>query len=112
MILAAGVLTLAACGSGAAEPPAGSSAVAQFTVENYAFPAFSVAPGAAVTVLDADGEPHTVTAVDGSFDTGSFDAATPGAFTAPTRPGSYAISCQVHPSMHGTIVVLAPEGTP
>lgn len=69
------------------------------------FPALTVAPGARVSVTNGDDEPHTVTATDGAFDTGPFDASSPGAFTAPSTPGTYAITCTVHPSMHGTVVV-------
>lgn len=65
----------------------------------------TVAPGTKVTVVDGDDEPHTVTADDGAFDTGSLDKTHPGSFTAPSKPGAYAIHCKVHPSMHGTIIV-------
>ena len=76
-----------------------------YEVSKYAFPSLTVAPGTTVRVSDGDDEPHTVTADDGSFDTGSFEKTHPGTFTAPRKPGRYAISCKVHPSMHGTIVV-------
>ncbi len=115
-------LLLAACGSsgsGAAGAPsavaptsaagsAGASAAGAattYTVAQYTLPALTVAPGTKVQVIDGDDEPHTVTADDGSFDTGSFDKTHPGAFTAPSKPGNYAISCKIHPSMHGTITV-------
>lgn len=83
----------------------GDGASTTYTVAKYTFSALTVAPGTAVQVLDGDDEPHTVTADDGSFDTGSFDKTHPGTFTAPSKPGNYAIHCQVHPSMHGTITV-------
>jgi len=56
-------------------------------------------------VLDGDDEPHTITAEDGSFDTGAFDKADPGSFTAPSEPGTYDFVCSIHPSMHGTLTV-------
>ena len=103
-------LLLAACGSavpgssGAASAGPGSastaSAASTYTVASYTLPALTVAPGSKVRVIDGDDEPHTVTADDGSF-----DKTHPGEFTAPSKPGSYAISCKVHPSMHGTITV-------
>lgn len=108
-------LLLAGCGSSGAPsavattsaPGSAGAAGAEttYTVAQYALPALAVAPGTQVRVLDGDGEPHTVTADDGSFDTGSFDKTHPGAFTAPSRPGSYRIHCTVHPSMHGTLTV-------
>lgn len=112
-------LLLAACGSsGSGEAPAGAptttagsagptvaGAAATYTVEQYTLPPLTVAPGTTVQVLDRDDEPHTVTADDGTFDTSSFDKTHPGTFTAPARPGTYAVHCTVHPSMHGTITV-------
>lgn len=74
-------------------------------IQDYRFPELIAAPGATVTVVDGDGEPHTVTADDGSFDTGSFDSSAPGTFVAPTAPGSYPFHCTVHPSMRGTLTV-------
>jgi len=70
----------------------------------YETPA-SVSPGATVTVMNMDGEAHTVTADTGS----AFDVkAAPGAsttFTAPTKPGTYAFHCTYHSNMHGMLVV-------
>jgi plastocyanin len=128
-----GVATLAACGSSSSAKPttpsaaatagasstmpssSGSSAAAAsqpaaapavITIDKFAYstPA-SVAPGAAVMVLNKDGEAHTVTADSGgAFD----DKATPGAsttFTAPMKPGSYPFHCTYHSNMHGVLVV-------
>lgn len=70
----------------------------------YEVPA-SVRPGAKVSVMNMDGEAHTVTADTGSaFD----DMATAGAvttFTAPSKPGSYPFHCTYHSNMHGVLVV-------
>jgi plastocyanin len=64
----------------------------------------SVSPGAEITVDNMDGLAHTVTADKG----GAFDSAAPAGnstFTAPTKPGSYPFHCNIHPEMHGTLVV-------
>ena len=115
-------MLLAACGgagtTGSGAAPAGTPTAAPgstgtwapggattYTVSQYTFPALTVAPGTAVQVIDGDAEPHTVTADDGSFDTGPFDGTSPGTFTAPSTPGTHAIHCTVHPSMHGTLTV-------
>jgi plastocyanin len=58
-----------------------------------------------MTIADGDDEPHTVTADDGSFDSGSFDKAAPGTLLAPKTPGVYPVHCTIHPSMHGTLTV-------
>ncbi len=89
----------------AGDPAAGASPTVTYRVADYTFPALTVAPGTRVQVVDGDDESHTVTAEDGSFDTGSFNPDTPGRFTAPTKPGTYRITCTIHPSMHGEIVV-------
>jgi plastocyanin len=70
----------------------------------YRTPA-SVAPGATVSVMNMDGEAHTVTADSGN----AFDVNSPAgktvAFTAPTTPGSYPYHCTYHGNMHGVLVV-------
>lgn len=65
----------------------------------------NVAAGAELTVRNADSAPHTVT----ESGTKMFDARVDGmetaTFTAPSKPGSYAFFCTVHPEMKGTLVV-------
>ena len=55
----------------------------------------SVAAGTTVTWKNADAEPHTVTADDGSYDSGSL---APGATYTHTftRPGTYTYYCKFH----------------
>lgn len=65
----------------------------------------TVVAGAVVQVSNADAEAHTLTAEDGAFDTGSVDGGTVVSFTAPTVPGTYSFSCDIHPSMTGSLVV-------
>lgn len=110
-VLAAAVaaLLLTGCASsgsrGSAEPAPSAAAGDGYLVEDYTFTPLTATPGQTVRVLDGDDEPHTLTAEDGSFDTGSFDKTDPGSFTAPTAPGTYKIICRIHPSMHGTLTV-------
>ena len=65
----------------------------------------TVAAGAVVHVTNADAEAHTLTAEDGTFDTGSVDGGTVVSFTAPTVPGTYTFYCDIHPTMTGSLVV-------
>jgi plastocyanin len=90
--------------SGSSSSGAGSTA-STITIKDFSFTTpQSVSPGATVTVDNEDGTAHTVTSDKGrAFD----DPATPGTstFTAPTEPGSYPFHCNIHPEMHGTLVV-------
>ena len=116
-VLLVGLLAAAGCSSTSTPPPsatvgssspsssAASSPSGAFTIKAYKFPAFTASPGQKLTLVDGDSEPHSVTADDGSFDSGSFDNTAPGSLVAPTKPGTYAVHCTVHPSMHGTLTV-------
>jgi plastocyanin len=110
---------LAACGGGdprdeAPEPAraglvvseAGPEQTASVTIKGMAFsPArLEVKAGASVTFRNADQVAHTVTARDGSFNSGNI---MPGASWRRTfsKPGTYSYYCQPHPQMTGTVVV-------
>jgi plastocyanin len=64
----------------------------------------TVAAGATVTWTNEGSRPHTVTADDGSFDSGRLD---PGEQFSQTfdQPGTFAYHCGFHPEMQGSIVV-------
>jgi plastocyanin len=76
-------------------------------------PVITVATGTTILFANVGGKPHTLTADDGSFDTG---VVAPGAeggrfagnsatFTL-TKPGRYNFHCEIHPTvMKGTITV-------
>jgi plastocyanin len=107
MLAAAALVAAAGCGSGgsAPGPQAAGGPPATFTISGYRFPELTAAPGQTITVMDGDDEPHTVTADDGSFDSGAFDGSAPGTVTAPSTPGIYPIYCTIHPAMRGTLTV-------
>ena len=64
----------------------------------------SVRAGTTVTWRNVGAAPHTVTARDGSFDSGIFDAGATWSHTF-AAPGTFAYVCAVHPQMTGTIVI-------
>src|SRR5215212_9265840 len=76
------------------------------SVVDFAFEpgTISVPVGATVTWTNTGSRPHTVTADDGSFDSGRLD---PGEQFSQTfdQPGTYTYHCGFHPEMQGTIVV-------
>src|SRR4051812_9467403 len=56
--------------------------------------------GGKVIWQNTDAAPHTATADDGSFDTGTLDE---GKIKSETfkEPGTYTYFCEIHPTMHG-----------
>jgi plastocyanin len=100
LVLCASFLaSIAACGSSDA------TSTAEVLVKNYAFPPIAATPGEKLKLVDADDESHTVTADDGSFKFGPFSPKAPGQLVAPAKSGSYPFHCDIHPTMHGTLVV-------
>ncbi len=73
-------------------------------IRNFAFDALTVAPGAKITVVNDDSAPHTATLATAKIDV-SVGSHASGMLTAPTKPGSYALTCDIHPRMHGTLTV-------
>jgi plastocyanin len=107
--LAAAVLLLGACGSSAAKPAASASDAskgATIAIHNFMFsPAtLTVKSGTTVTVKNTDDTAHTVTALDGSFDTGTIAGGKTATFTV-SKAGTFKIHCNIHNYMTGTIQV-------
>jgi plastocyanin len=67
--------------------------------------------GDAITWTNNGPSPHTATANDGSFDTGTLAKGKSASHTF-TQSGTFAYICSIHPFMHGTVVVLAAAKTP
>jgi plastocyanin len=90
--------------------PAQSASGATVHIKNFMFvPAtLTVAPGTVVTFINDDQEPHTVTASDKSFDSEGLDTNQKFTHTF-AKAGTYMFFCEVHPYMHGTVIVKAPQ---
>jgi plastocyanin len=102
------------CSGGAGSPAGGNggpaatpSAPDTIVIKNFAFmPAsLTVAPGTKITVINQDQAPHTVTANDKSFDSGTLSGGQRGEITAPIKLGSYPYICTVHQYMRGSLIV-------
>ena len=67
-----------------------------------------VATGGKVIWQNQDSAPHTATADDGSFDTGTLEE---GKLKSETfkKAGTYTYFCDIHPTMHGTLEVIDQE---
>ena len=121
IVAAALLVSLAACGNGEASDSAGAGgdgsggggeAGATVELTGFAFsPAeLTVAPGTTVTFVNNDGAAHTVTeGTDGTAaESARFDEpVASGAEVTVTfdEPGTYQITCTIHPTMNMTVIV-------
>jgi plastocyanin len=103
-LLAAGVAMFGPTGSAAGPTPAGSTHTV--TIENMQFsPAeLTVHPGDRIVWENKDLFPHTATASDKTFDSGSI--ASNGSWALETtKSADYPYGCAYHPTMKGKISV-------
>jgi plastocyanin len=89
-------------------PAAALPAAPAVHMDNDAFTpkTLTIDAGQTVTFVNSDDDAHTVTAVDGSFDSKGLDSGAVWRHSF-TKPGLYAYFCELHPFMKGTIVVKA-----
>ena len=68
----------------------------------------TIQTGGKVTWINRDAEPHTATADDASFDTGTLKE---GKLKSESfkEPGTYRYICEIHPTMQGTVEVVDQE---
>jgi plastocyanin len=98
-------------GYGSSGPaPAGGDAASSggavpLEISGFQFASVAVDAGGQVSVANRDSAPHTVTADDGSFDSGEVDGGSAAAIAAPEAPGTYEFHCEIHPDMSGTLTV-------
>ena len=104
-LAANGVATLAAFVLAAASHAAAPAEPA-VTIKNFDFHPMdlAVAAGATVTWKNFDGEPHTVTSVDGTFRSGALDQGDSFSFRF-ARPGVHKYLCTIHPRMVASVTV-------
>ena len=76
------------------------------SIKNFAFnpPNAIVAPGTTVTWVNNDQVPHTATANDGAFDSGTLQPGQSYSYKF-DKPGTYAYHCNIHPDMSATVTV-------
>jgi plastocyanin len=103
--------TTVAAKAGTSTTVTAAAASTGVTIKNFKFaPAStSVHVGDTITWTNQDIAPHTATANDGSFNTGSLSQGKSGSHTF-TKAGSFAYICSIHPSMKGTVTVAAASG--
>jgi hypothetical protein len=77
---------------------------------NFTPDSITIHVGDTVTWTNKGPSAHTATAQDGSFNTGVLAKGASASHTF-TQAGTFTYICQIHPFMHGTIVVLGASGT-
>jgi plastocyanin len=101
------VTTPSASKGNAAAPSGEAVRVAKVEIVDFAYDPdpVTIQVGGKVIWANRDSAPHTATAKDGTFDTGTIEE---GKIKSETfkQPGTYAYICQVHPTMHGTVEVV------
>jgi plastocyanin len=104
------VLSLSTALFVAAGTDAGMRASAQtdnaIVMSNFAFTpmAITVPSGTTVSWTNKDGEPHTVTSLEGLFRSGALDTGESFKFKF-AKAGVYKYTCSIHPRMTGTVTV-------
>ena len=66
-------------------------------LRDFSFFGLDVKAGSKVLVQNQGQQPHSLTAVDGRFDTGQVQPGRNVEFTVPSQAGTYRIRCVVHP---------------
>ena len=81
------------------------------SIQDFSFsPAqITVAPGTTVTWTNEGPSPHTTTADDGTWDSGTMEQGEDFSFTF-DEPGTYTYHCSIHPDMTATIKVSGGGG--
>lgn len=99
--------TSPASGGNAAAPSGEAVRAAKVEIVDFAYDPnpVTIQVGGKVTWQNEDAAPHTATADDGSFDTGTIEE---GKIKSETfkQVGTYSYFCEIHPAMHGTVEVV------
>lgn len=94
-------------GGNAPAPSGDAVRSASVEIEDFAYDPdpVTIEEGGKVIWINRDSEPHTATAEDGSFDTGTLEE---GKLKAESfkEPGTYPYVCSIHPEMKGTVEVV------
>jgi plastocyanin len=95
-----------------AVPPVAGATNESVSIANNLFSpsTITVNAGSTVTWANSDTVTHTITADDQSFTSGLLKKATSWSQTFAT-PGTFTYFCEIHPTMTGTVIALAADGS-
>ncbi len=97
-LAALSAVALSGCTSSDDSSALSGSSAKTIDMKDFAFPGTVTVPaGATVTWVNRDDAMHTVTAADGSFDSGAIDGGGSWSHTF-TEPGTYSYYCKPHAS--------------
>lgn len=105
-VLAVIAIAFTGFGSDGGGSPSAASGGNAINIENFEFDPdkLTVKAGDTITVTNRDGAAHTLTADDGSFDTGDLQGDESSEITI-DEPGKYSYLCEIHQYMKGTLRV-------
>ena len=92
-------------GTGTTAAPAAGGATVEISGFAFSPASITVKVGDSVTWTNKDSAPHTVTAADGSFDSGSLAQNASFSFTF-QKAGTYTYRCTIHPTMPTATVIV------
>ena len=94
-------------GGNAPAPSGDAVRSAEVEIEDFSYrpDPVTIEEGGKVIWKNRDSAPHTATAADGSFDTGTIEQ---GKIKSETfkQAGTFTYFCEIHPMMHGTVEVV------
>jgi plastocyanin len=95
-------------GDNAAAPSGDAVRSAKVEIVDFAYAPdpVTIEEGGKVIWINRDSAPHTATAEDGSFDTGTLEEGKLGSANF-KEAGTYEYVCTIHPEMEGTVEVVA-----
>lgn len=76
------------------------------TIDDFAFSPAEITAEAGTEIVwsNSDAAPHTVTELDGAFDSGTLEPGDPFAHVF-DEPGAFSYRCEIHPEMQGRITI-------
>jgi plastocyanin len=101
LVNATATAMLLTAGIGAAQAQTNAVVIKNF---DFAPMSITIKAGTSVTWKNLDGEPHTVTSVDGLFRSGAIDEDESFTFKF-DKPGTYKYLCSIHPRMVAAVIV-------
>jgi plastocyanin len=100
------LVMLVATASAVGTIPAAAQSTNSVVMKDFDFSpmTLTIKAGSSVTWKNLDGEPHTVTSVDGQFRSGALDQNDSYTFKF-DKPGTYKYLCSIHPRMMAAVIV-------